>query len=733
MIEKAEIILKKTFGYSEFRPLQRDIINSILKKRDALVIMPTGGGKSLCYQIPALIFDGLTVVVSPLISLMKDQVEQLRESGVEAVLLNSMISSGEYRYNIMRIREGAAKILYIAPESLLKHGIMEMLSSVKVDCLAIDEAHCISEWGHDFRPDYRQLVHVRDRFPDAVCAAFTATATPRVQEDIRKSLNFTECGEFIGSFNRENLFIQVVPKDNPAAQTLEFLERYRDQSGIIYCFSRQQVDDLAMFLNERGFSVKPYHAGLPESERNMNQELFIRDDVQIIVATIAFGMGINKPNVRFVVHYDLPKNIESYYQEIGRAGRDGLRAECLLLFSYSDIHKIKYFFKEKNEKERRVASAHLDALVKYAESDSCRREGLLRYFGENYSSDNCGTCDNCLSTDREESDLTVAAQKFLSCVKRTNEMFGAGHIIDVLRGSKNRKILKFGHQELSTYGIGKEYSKKEWLNISRQFVLKELLVQDMEFGSLKVTEKGYDVLKGLKAVTGYLVADRSGINKGEAERISDAERELDYELFTILRRERKSVADKLNVPPYVVFPDKTLVEMAVYFPQSLESLIHIHGVGESKLARFGPQFLRVICDYCRDKNIEEKIKAADIKTKSKPSGVSKKRFQVIGELYNSGRSVQDIMDDFGIQKSTVLDNLYRFARDGFSIDSGRIIEFSASSEDERAKVIEAFERKGTDFLRPVHEYLGGSIDYEELKVIRLYYLYRYSGKAAASA
>ncbi|MDY6969699.1 MAG: ATP-dependent DNA helicase RecQ, partial [Spirochaetota bacterium] len=402
-------VLKKVFGYDEFRPLQAEIIENILFNKDTLVIMPTGGGKSLCYQIPAIIFEGLTIVVSPLISLMKDQVDQLRELGIDAAILNSTLSPAEYRDNVMLIKEKRAKLLYLAPESLLKQSVLEMLSSVRVDCLAIDEAHCISEWGHDFRPEYRQLALVRLHFTKAVCIALTATATERVRDDIIKSLDFDASSEFIGSFNRGNLFLRIVPKENPLNQTIRFLERFENQSGIIYCFSRRQVDELYQILVEREYSVRPYHAGMPEADRNINQELFIKDDVQIIVATIAFGMGINKPNVRFVIHYDLPKNIESYYQEIGRAGRDGQRSHCLLLFSYGDIQKIKYFINEKDPKEKRIANIHLNALIKYTETEECRRSVLLNYFGEEFFAENCGMCDNCLSEKMEKVDITIPA------------------------------------------------------------------------------------------------------------------------------------------------------------------------------------------------------------------------------------------------------------------------------------------------------------------------------------
>jgi ATP-dependent DNA helicase RecQ len=428
-------ILKDIFGYDTFRPLQQEVIENVMNRRDTLAVMPTGGGKSLCYQIPALLFDGLTVVVSPLISLMKDQVEQLRAYGVRALFLNSSLGPQEYLENMGYIRRGEVKLLYLAPETLLTPRILSLLDSVNVDLLTIDEAHCISEWGHDFRPEYRQIVEVRKRFPGAVCLALTATATSRVRQDIRTTLKFATTNEFIASFNRENLYIEVLRKRDPIAQTIQMLERYRDQSGIIYCFSRKQVDELAYYLASKGYSVRPYHAGLEDAERRRNQEAFIRDDAQIIVATIAFGMGINKPNVRFVIHYDLPKSVEGYYQEIGRAGRDGLSAHCLLLYSYSDVAKLNYFIDQKTGTEKRVAIQHLDAIVRYAEDETgCRRRPLLNYFGESVSAETCSNCDNCTSAPTPLTDITIYAQKFLSCVKRADEKFGAGHIADILLG-----------------------------------------------------------------------------------------------------------------------------------------------------------------------------------------------------------------------------------------------------------------------------------------------------------
>ena len=395
MMRKARTILKQTFGYDDFRPFQGEVIRNVLQGRDSLVIMPTGGGKSLCYQIPALVFDGLTVVVSPLISLMQDQVEQLNACGIAALVLNSSLPPAVYRENVRRIRENEARLLYLAPETLLLPRILSLLSDIRVDCVTIDEAHCISEWGHDFRPEYRQLIAVRERFPGAVCVALTATATPRVRQDIKTSLCFRHSADFIASFNRDNLFIEIARKSYPVEQTIEFLRQYPGEPGIIYCFSRRQVDELSEILADEGFAVLPYHAGLNPEIRQINQERFIRDDIRIIVATIAFGMGINKSNVRFVLHFDMPQNIESYYQQIGRAGRDGSQAHCLLLFSDSDIRRIRYFNRRKGEAEQEIADAHLNALMDYIKTGTCRRIPLLGYFGETYAEPGCRMCDNC--------------------------------------------------------------------------------------------------------------------------------------------------------------------------------------------------------------------------------------------------------------------------------------------------------------------------------------------------
>jgi ATP-dependent DNA helicase RecQ len=716
MTNTPESILKSTFGYDTFKPLQREIITNVQARRDTLVIMPTGGGKSLTYQVPALLFDGLTVVVSPLIALMKDQVEQLRALGVSAVFLNSSLSPEEYQENMDAVKSGLAKLLYVAPETLLTPRIYSLLSSLKLDLLAIDEAHCISEWGHDFRPEYRQLVDVRRKFPSAVCMALTATATPRVREDIKTSLGFTQSNEFLASFNRENLFIEVTPKRDPIAQTLKFLENFKDQSGIIYCFSRKQVDELAATLARYKYSVRPYHAGLEDMDRKRNQEAFIRDDAQIIVATIAFGMGINKPNVRFVIHFDLPKSIESYYQEIGRAGRDGLPAHCLLLYSYGDASKIRYFIDQKEDPERSASYQHLDAMTRYAEGSSCRRKPLLSYFGETYTQENCGTCDNCGTDENDLADITIPAQKFLSCVKRSGERFGAAHVVDILLGSENEKIQKYNHHELSTYGIGKELTKSQWMHISRQLVEKGLLDQEPAYRVLSVTAKGLEMLKSREQVRGQI---NEAQKKERAARVKSSEFEYDRSLFNLLRNKRKELADEAGVPPYVIFSDKTLVEMAGYFPQSRESLLNISGVGKVKNERYGNDFLAIIKDYCRSNKIDEKYKAP-MRTADKDAG---RRYVAVGEAYNDGESLENLMARYGVTADTILNHLARFIMAGNPLRSAKdLIALSNLDPDRQMAVFKAFDMLGSDMLKPVYDKLNSTVNYDELRILRLCYL-----------
>jgi ATP-dependent DNA helicase RecQ len=718
-------VLKNVFGYDEFRPLQESVIDNVLAGRDTLAIMPTGGGKSLCYQIPALLLPGLTVVVSPLIALMKDQVEQLRANGVPSLFLNSTLSQEAYFENMEAVRSGEVKLLFVAPETLMTPRLFGLLDSVTVSLITIDEAHCISEWGHDFRPEYRQLVDARKRYPKAVCLALTATATPRVRADITKTLGFALKNEFMASFDRPNLYIEVQPKEDATRQALRLLERYKDQSGIIYCFSRKQVDDLAATLIKKGYSARPYHAGLADETRAANQEAFIRDDVQVMVATIAFGMGINKSNVRFVIHYDMPKSIEGYYQEIGRSGRDGLPAHCLLLYSYGDVAKQRYFIDQKQGSERQAAQQQLDAITRYAEDlHNCRRKPLLSYFGETFTVAKCEACDNCTAKPPEFVDLTLPAQKLLSCAVRSGERFGAGHLIDILRGSKNEKVLRLEHDKLTTYGIGADLSEKQWQSLARQLVQMGYLNQETEFRTLSLTPLAKEALRKRSPIRG-MALESAKPERERGEKSLAPELEVNNALLAQLRALRKQLADEAGVPPYVIFGDKTLLEMAAYLPQSDASLLGINGVGQVKLQRYGAAFLELIQGFAQAHKLPEKAKpgqAEDAPERDKSD--SGRRYMQVGEAYQAGESIAALMERYNVTIGTILDHLIRFQTAGHKLRRGEdLLGLSAPVSPElRALAFDAFAALGTQALKPIFERLNGQIDYDTLKILRVAYL-----------
>jgi ATP-dependent DNA helicase RecQ len=593
-------LLKQFFGFDSFRPLQEEIIRDALAGRDVIALLPTGGGKSLCFQLPALAQSGLTVVVSPLISLMKDQVDALQAGGVPATFLNSSLKTDESRARLRGLHDGDYRLLYVAPERMMLSGFINDLRQWNVKLLAIDEAHCISEWGHDFRPEYRRLAELRQHFPEVPLMALTATATERVRADIVKQLRLREPRRYVASFNRPNLTYRVQPKSKAYEQVLYFVSLRANESGIVYCQSRRSAESVAQRLSADGVMAKPYHAGLDAKERTLNQELFLRDEVRVICATIAFGMGINKPNVRFVVHHDLPKNVEGYYQETGRAGRDGLPSECLLLFSAGDAVKYSRFIEEvSDQKQRQIAAAQLRQMVDFAESGECRRVALLRYFGEDFRGSDCGGCDNCL-TPRATYDGTLAGQKFLSCVFRVREKsginFGINQIVEVLTGAETENILKWDHQTVSTYGIGREFSRVEWRNIGRELVRLGYLRQNAEkFNVLQLTEQGQAALKERQPIR---LTKAATVTKTTQPRVGEIS--CDEALFERLRRLRKRLADERGVPPYIVFSDVSLRQMARTYPSNAAEFAQISGVGEQKLKRFGKIFLSAIAKYQRD-------------------------------------------------------------------------------------------------------------------------------------
>lgn len=603
-------LLKQSFGFDSFRPLQEEIIRSALAGRDVFALLPTGGGKSLCFQLPALVRQGLTVVVSPLISLMKDQVDALQTSGIAATLLNSTLTTSEAAKRMLGLRNGDYRLLYVAPERLMLPGFLASLKNWNVNRIAIDEAHCISEWGHDFRPEYRQLAQLRELFPQTPVMALTATATRRVQSDIVKQLRLRQPSCYVASFNRPNLTYRVLAKNSAYKQLLRFVNERPNESGIVYCQSRNSTELVAARLQEDGLKAAPYHAGLETKTRATNQELFLRDEVRVICATIAFGMGINKPNVRFVVHYDLPKNVEGFYQETGRAGRDGLPSECLLLFSAGDAVKYSKFIDEiSNENERKIARQQLRQMVELAESAECRRAAMLRYFGEQFTEPNCGACDNCL-TPRETYDGTVEAQKFLSCVYRLREKsgidFGVNQVAEVLTGAQTEKVLKWDHHLVSTYGIGKSHSRGEWITIGRELVRLGYVRQLAErFNVLEVTEEGRRALKQrqpivlAKPITPPRPGKVPAEQKYRSRDYGVGAIDCDEKLFERLRRLRKQIADERGLPAYIIFSDVSLRQMARYYPTTDSDFARINGVGERKLADFGKVFMDSIAGYLR--------------------------------------------------------------------------------------------------------------------------------------
>jgi ATP-dependent DNA helicase RecQ len=590
--------LKRYFGHETFRPLQEQIVRDALAGRDVFALLPTGGGKSLCFQLPALLRPGLTVVVSPLISLMKDQVDALQTSGIPATFLNSALESNEARSRLRRLHNGEFRLLYVAPERLMLEHFLENLKRWQVCLIAIDEAHCISEWGHDFRPEYRQLADLRAHFSDVPMMALTATATERVREDVVKHLKLRAPGCYVASFNRPNLMYRVLSKSEPYTQLLEFVRRRERESGIVYCASRKTADRLAGNLSADGVAAKPYHAGLTAEERTRNQDLFLRDEVRVITATIAFGMGINKPNVRYVVHHDLPKNIEGYYQETGRAGRDGLPSDCLLFFSAGDVAKQMRFIEEKSDREQLVAREQLRQMVQYAESRECRRATLLRYFGEERNVASCDACDNCL-TPRETFDGTVTAQKFLSCIYRVRQKsgfaFGLNHIVDVLTGGETEAIRQRHHDKLSTYGVGSELNRKTWQSIGRELLRLGLIeLAAGKFATLQLTVAGLDALKRRSVITLTKPMELPE-KKKKARRTGQIE--CDEALFERLRNLRRKLADERDVPAYIIFSDVSLREMARIYPTSSAQFGEISGVGQQKLKDFAKPFIGEVIDH----------------------------------------------------------------------------------------------------------------------------------------
>lgn len=731
--------LKQYFGYEAFLPGQRAVIEYVLNGRDTLVLMPTGGGKSLTYQLPALLLPGLTIVISPLIALMQDQVDRLQANGIPSTFINSSLSPEERSLREQATVRGEIKLLYVAPERIMAPTFHFLLDEVQrrtgLSLIAVDEAHCVSEWGHDFRPEYSQLGTLRERYTSTPVLALTATATERVRQDILTQLRLHAPSTHIASFNRPNLSYEVRQKNKGSyTELLQFLRSLDGESVIIYCQTRKNVDELTATLNNDGIRALPYHAGLSNNLRSKHQDRFIRDDVPVLVATIAFGMGIAKPDVRAVIHYDLPKSLEGYYQESGRAGRDGLPARCILFFKYGDRVKLDYVIGQRGEEqEQRIARQQLSQVIAYAESVVCRRHVLLNYFGETPERETCDNCDNC-KRPRVMEDRTIDAQKFLSCVGRTRERFGMRYIIEILRGANTQKIRDFNHDQLSTYGIGKDLSMEEWLYLGRALLQQGLMSETTDgFPVIKLNALSREILRRQREV---FIARMEKPQAARSARTATGQAEGDTTLRTLspeemglfqhLRALRKRIADELAVAPYVVFPDTSLNAMARERPQTREQFAHIPGVGRNKLDAYFTVFTEEISEYCDEHAMEVGLfspavqrsdpNAVVFNEQQEPQPITTTRIsprERTLELFRDGLSIEEIARESSRSPSTIVEHITTLIESGTDIDITRLVP-----PERQEKIFAAFQQLGDGLLKPVKEALGDEYSYDEIRFVR---------------
>lgn len=705
----SHLLLKKYFGYDTFRPLQAEIIASVLAQNDNLVLMPTGGGKSLCFQIPALEFSGLTLVISPLIALMKDQVDSLNANGIPAAFLNSSLTSLEQTQIKKAAQNKKIKLLYIAPERFQNTAFLSFLKTLPLSLIAIDEAHCISEWGHDFRPDYRNLKILRQNFPQTPLIALTASATKKVQQDIISELNLYNPRVFQSSFYRPNLTLKIFPKQESNTSILQLLTKHQNVPVIIYCFSRRETENLANLLQTNGIKALAYHAGLPRAERTQVQEKFGRDEISVITATIAFGMGIDKPDVRLIIHTTFPKTLEGYYQEIGRAGRDSLPSDCVLFYSYGDLRKHEFFLNQLPDptvqaKERQ----HLEKILQFCQNRGCRWKALTEHFGENFAPGKCQTCDQCLAA-QDTFDATEVTQKILSAVIRTENFFGKKYIVEILRGAKTQKILTHQHEQLSVYGIEKKIASRELLEIFQMLIDQGfLLLNSGEYPTYRISPKGLTFLKERKTLTLPKVQSVHSLSAQPTE-------EFDPALFPKLKALRKHLADEQNVPPFVIFGDQSLQEMAYYLPNSREEFAKISGVGKLKLQQFAEPFLAVIQQYCASKNLKAKLIPAFPKKISSQKSLTERQ-QVTKDLVQKRYPLAKIAATQGVKPDTIITYLERLIETGVELD----LEYLQPEPQIFTQIQTAFAHCGLEFLKPVFDFLEEKIPYETLKLVRLY-------------
>jgi ATP-dependent DNA helicase RecQ len=713
LIKEALNVLNEYYGYKDFRKSQKSVIDSILCKKDTLAVMPTGGGKSICYQIPALLFDGITIVISPLISLMKDQVDNIKDLGISAEYINSSLSSNKIQEITEKLNEDKIKLLYLAPERLESSEFCEFMKKLNISQIAVDEAHCVSQWGHDFRTSYRYIGNFIRSLPKRpVVSAFTATATEEVRKDIVKLIELNEPEVFISGFDRENLKINVLKIPNRLKYVLNYISENKDQSGIIYVSTRKEADHIYENLIENNISAARYHAGLPDAERKQNQEDFVYDRINVMVATNAFGMGIDKSNVRFVIHYNMPKNIEGYYQEIGRAGRDGEKSECILLFSAQDIITQKYLIEVGTQNpERRINDyKKLQTMIDFVHHNGCLRKYILNYFGEETEYEDCENCSNCLS-EGELVDRTVEAQKVLSCIYRMKRDFGVNTIVDVLRGSAQKKILQYRFNELSTYGIMKNYSKKDLAEFINTLISHDFIsLKEGEYTTVVFSEKSMDILKGEEKVIFK--------ESVKVQKITE-----DNELFGVLKALRKDIASNEGVPPYFIFPDNTLKEMSVRFPSNKEQIFDISGVGQVKYEKYGETFLEIINDYVTKNNIEVKwTDKSEVSLQEKATNnlrSSKVKTQdVTVNMIKEGKSIIEVAKEREITVSTVLGHIEKYIND----ENSEKVEFNLEgifTEKEEKEIMEATAELGVDRLAPIKAKVSQKITYDAIRAVIL--------------
>ncbi len=710
MEQQARHILKKNFGFDDFKEGQHDVIRRAEKGEDQLVVMPTGGGKSLCYQIPALIRKGTGIVISPLISLMKDQVDALKQNGIQAEFLNSTLPPEERQRIIHQMRQGETELLYVAPERMFTGNghFLNILKDIPVSLFAVDEAHCISQWGHDFRPEYQKLKELKSTFPEVPVMALTATADKLTRDDIVKSLNIPDAHRHIAGFNRPNIHYYAYPRENGRRQLLDFLRDRRGQSGIVYSLSRDSVDELAGYLNTEGFTALPYHAGLDRDIRRKNQEAFTKDNVDIIVATIAFGMGIDKSDIRYVVHMNMPKNIESYYQETGRAGRDGLKSDAILFHSRGDLRMLRQFAEvEDNPEQTKVMLDKLNKIAAFCETGQCRRQFLLEYFGDKHSG-NCDSCDNCLD-DAETFDATIPAQKVLSAVARLRHGYGINHIAEFLTGSRSKKIPGW-QRELKTYGVGQEFNQKEWGFYIRQMVNDNWLDQSGDtYPTLSLNENSQKVLRGEVKLTLRRPKTRTPVSPQEVSS------QVDETLRAKLRYLRKDLADRQNIAPYMIFSDATLDELSTVMPVSESALLHIHGMGRKKVEWYGQSIVRMIRKYVRDEGIileQHHENIAEIRKHSKNDSRGEKTNTTVEETlryHQVGKSISEIARIRSLKETTIETHLTSL------LESGRIDPLKFISADDVEIIRRAANQTGGERLRPIRELLNEEYSYFQIK------------------